>query len=406
MMKWLIFLLLCGLIFITLQTPAVMVEKTQASYAAMKVTAEEEGKTRVIERFSITAPIDAYMKRIDLSAGDTVKKGQTIIVLEPVPSSVLDPSSRSQAEAILGASQELENIIEEISEAAKAELDLADISYTRADELHKKKHIAEHELDVTKANKRRAEAIYRASQFGWVFSKYLTQMSHSTLDYENVRHTDQDSRSFKISSTTIGKVLNLADKSERLVKAGELLMEIGDVKYLEVEVEVLSKIAVKLKPDMPVELHDWGGEQFLQGKIKTIEPSGFMKVSALGVEEQRVKVIVSIHIPSDDLSPSPKVGLMRAKVGDGFRIEARFILWQADKVLQIPNSALFIDKLTENKKQWAVYVIDDGRLKKRAVKIGYKNNLMVEVLEGLVENEVLVSYLSNDLEEGLKVEIR
>ncbi|MBE9527227.1 MAG: HlyD family efflux transporter periplasmic adaptor subunit [Proteobacteria bacterium] len=397
MMKWLIFLLLGGLIFITLQTPAVMVEKTQASYAAMKVTAEEEGKTRVIDRFSITAPIDAYMKRIDLSAGDTVKKGQTIIVLEPVPSSVLDPSSRSQAEAVLGASQEMENIIEEISEAAKAELDLANISYTRADELHKKKHIAEHELDVTKANKRRAEAIYRASQFGWVFSKYLTQMSHSALDYENVRHTDQDSRIFKISSTTTGKVLNLADKSERLVKAGELLMEVGDVKQLEVEVEVLSKIAVKLRPDMPVELHDWGGEQFLQGKIKTIESSGFMKVSALGVEEQRVKVIVSIHLHS---------GLPPHKIGDGFRIEARFILWQADKVLQIPNSALFIDKLTENKKQWSVYVIDDGRLKKRAVKIGHKNNLMAEVLEGLVENEVLVSYLSNDLEEDLKVEIR
>ncbi len=394
MMKWLIFLLLGGLIFITLQTPAVMVEKTQASYAAMKVTAEEEGKTRVIERFSITAPIDAYMKRIDLSAGDTVKKGQTIIVLEPVPSSVLDPSSRSQAEAVLGASQEMENIIKEISEAAKAELDLADISYIRADKLHKNKNIAEHELDVTKANKRRAEAIYRASQFGWVFSKYLTQMSHSALDYENVRHTDQDSRSFKISSTTTGKVLNLADKSERLVKAGEMLMEIGDVKYLEVEVEVLSKIGVKLRPDMPVELHDWGGERFLQGKIKIIESSGFMKVSALGVEEQRVKVIVSVNLPSG------------TKIGDGFRIEARFILWQADKVLQIPNSALFIDKLTENKKQWAVYVINDGRLKKRAVKIGHKNNLMAEVLEGLVENEVLVSYLSNDLEEDLKVEIR
>ena len=398
MLKWLIFLFSGIVLFMTLQTQPVMVDSVQAGYAPMQVITEEEGKTRVLERFSITAPIDAYMKRIDLSAGDPVEKGQTLLVLEPIPSSVLDPSSRSQAEAVLGASQELENIIEEISEAAKADLDLAEISYTRADELYKKKHIAEHELDVTKANKRRAEAIYRASQFGWIFSKYLTQMSHSALDYENVRHIDKDIRNFKITSTTKGKILKLADKSERVVKAGEFLMEIGDVKFLEVEVEVLSSIALKLKPAMQVELYQWNSEQILQGKISSIEASGFTKVSALGVEEQRVRVIVSIHLDNQKN--------INLNMGDGFRIESRFILWQADKVLQIPNSALFIDKLTENNKEWAVYVIKDEKLEKRSVIIGHKNNLMAEVIAGLDENEALVSYLSNDLREGLKVEVR
>ena len=398
MIKWLIFLFLGILVFITLQTQPIMVDSVQARYAPMQVTAEEEGKTRVIEGFSITAPIDAYMKRVDLSIGDQVEKGQTLLILEPLPSSVLDPSSRRQAEAVLGASQELENIIKEISEAAKAEMDLAEISYTRADDLHQKKHIAEHELDVSKANKRRAEAIYRASQFGWIFSKYLTQMSHSALDYENVRHADNDNRKFKISSTTKGKVLKLADKSERVVKVGELLMEIGDVRHLEVEVEVLSTIALKLKAALPVELYLWDSEDILEGKISHIEPLAFTKVSALGVEEQRVKVIVSIH--SDN-----KKNIV-AKMGDGFRIESRFILWQADKVLQIPSSALFIDTLTENKKEWAVYVIKGEKLEKRRVKIGHKNNLMAEVTQGLAENELLVSYLSNDLHEGLKVEIR
>lgn len=199
----------------------------------------------------------------------------------------------------------------------------------------------------------------------------------------------------------ITQVLKLSGKSERVVKAGDFLMEIGNVKQLEVEVEVLSSIAVKLKSVMKVKLHQWGGEKFLHGTIKIIEPSGFTKISALGVEEQRVNVIVSVYL--EDNSEKN----LSADLGDGFRIEAHFILCQADKILQIPNSALFIDKLTESKKEWAVYVINNGKLEKRPVKIGHRNHIMAEVLEGLTENESLVSFLlSNDLNEGLKVDIR
>ena len=403
MLKWLVVLFSGVLIFFTLQTKSVMVDGAQAHYAPMKVTTEEEGKTRVLERFSITAPIDAFMKRIKLSEGDSVNIGQTLIVLEPLPSSVLDPSSRDQAEAILGASQEMEKIVKEISEAAKADQDLAEINFQRSQKLREDRAIAEHELDIAKIDKRRAEAVYRASQFGWVFSKYLTKMSHSVLDYENIRQTAQAERRFKISSTTKGKILTLADKSERVVTAGELLMEIGDIEYLEVEVEVLSTIAVKLKPSMLVELDHWGGDQILYGKVKTIEASAYTKISALGVEEQRVKVIVSIN--SDLKEQKNNI----ADIGDGFRIESRFVLWQAEKVLQIPNSALFVDKSldsSDHQKNWAVYVIKGGKLEKRAVKIGHKNDTMAEVLEGLSENELLVRYLFNDLNEGLNVDIR
>ena len=404
MAKWLIFLFLGVLILLTLQTKPIVVDSAQVIFAPMKVTTEEEGKTRVIDRFSITAPIDAFMQRIELSAGDPVKKGQTLIVLEPLPSSVLDPSSHSQAEAVLGASEEMENIIKEISAAAKADQDLAEINFKRSQKLRQNKAIAEHELDIAKIDKRRSEAVYRASQFGWVFSKYLTKISHSALDYENVRQTAQSERSFKISSTTDGKILKLSAKSERVVKAGEFLMEIGDVKHLEVEVEVLSTIAVKLKPLMLVELDHWGGDQTLYGKVKTIEASAFTKISALGVEEQRVKVIVSINLQDSEQQQ------MAAAIGDGFRVESRFILWQSEKVLQIPNSALFIDQLSKqennNKKNWAVYVIKDGKLQKRVIKIGHKNHLMTEVIDGINETDTVVRYLSNDLDEGLKVEFR
>ena len=278
------------LIFISLQTQSIEVESVTVKYAPMKVVIEEEGKTKIIEKYSINAPIDAYMRRIKLSEGDDIKIGQDLIILEPLPSSVLDPSSRVQAEAVLGASKEMENIIKEISTAAKADQDLADISYKRINKLSKNKVIPEHELDIARVDKRRADAVYRASQFGWVFSKYLTKMSQSVLDYENIRNTEKDARSFKITSTTKGKIINLKVKNEGIVKAGELLMEIGDIKQMEVEVDVLSSAAVKLKPGMNVELDRWGGDELLYGNIKKIEPSGFTKISALGVEEQRVNI--------------------------------------------------------------------------------------------------------------------
>ncbi|MCU7836117.1 MAG: hypothetical protein KZQ83_12815 [gamma proteobacterium symbiont of Taylorina sp.] len=397
---WLIIITLCILVLITIQNKSIIVDSVQAAYAPMKVTIAEQAKTRVVERFTITAPIDAYMKRLDLLAGDDVKIGQTLIILEPLPSSVLDPSSHAQAEAVLGASQEMENIIREISIAAKADQDLAEISFKRADKLYKNNNLSEHELDITKVDKRRAEAIYRASQFGWIFSKYLTKMSQSVLDYENIRHTELDHRSFKMLSTSNGKILKLFGKSERVVNRGDLLMEIGDIKHLEIEVEVLSSVAIKLKPDMLVELDNWGGNNLLYGQIKVIESSGFTKISALGVEEQRVKVIVSIR--SDLISETT----MAVNIGDAFRLEARFILWQANKVLQIPNSALFVDQYSGERKKWAVYIIKEGRLEKRSVMIGHKNNLMAEVIEGLSEKDQLVSYLSNDLKEGVKVDIR
>ena len=392
-----VFLIL--IIFMMLQEKPVLVDMVKAEYAPMKVTLDEEGKTRVIDRFVITAPIDAFMRRIRFNEGDKVQKGQTLLTLEPVPSSVLDPRSRAQAEASLGATEELEKVINEMSEAAKADKVLAGITFHRTNELRKNNVVAENEMDIVKAEKRRAEAVYRASQFAKVLTQYLTQMSRSALNYEDVRQTDNDVRHFIVSSAADGMILNLSGKSERVVKMGEVLMELGDIVQLEIESDVLSTMAVKLKQNMPVEIIRWGGEQVLQGLIKRIEPSGFTKYSALGVEEQRVKVIASIN-----------TGLTtESGLKDGFRVETRFVLWQSDKVLQIPNSALFKSKELSNhstNNEWFVYLISENHLQKRAVKTGQKNNLMTEIISGLKENDPVVSYLSNDLKEGTSVEIR
>lgn len=386
------------ILILVFRTQPHAVDMVRAQYASMQVTTEEEGKTRVIERYVVTAPIDAFMHRIHLNEGDLIEQGQTLLTLEPIPSSILDPRSRAQAEATLGATEELEKIINEMSEASKADKDLAIITFDRTTKLRKDKVVSQNEMDVVKAEKRRAEAVYRASQFASVFTQYLTKMSRSALDYEDMRQSGNELRRFNVNSTSRGTVLKLADKSERVVKMGDVIMEIGDLSQLEVEVEVLSTVAVQLKLGMPVEILRWGGQQLLEGEIKRIEPSGFTKISALGVEEQRVKVIIKFTSEPSQLQ----------QVKDAFRVEVRFVLWQSDRVLQIPNSAIFRDKGTKSSpadRQWFVYVISENRLQKREIKVGHRNHLMAEVINGVKENEQVVSYLTNDMNDGLRVTV-
>lgn len=391
--------LLTLILFVAFRAKPIPVDSVLAQYAPMKVSIEEEGKTRVVDHFMITAPIDAYMHRINFNEGDKVQKGQTLLILEPLPSSFLDPRNRAQAEATLGATVELEKIVQQMSKAAKADKELADLTLQRNTRLRKQKVISQNELDIAKAEKQSADAVLRAYQFGGVLTQYLTQMSRSALDYENTRQSDAENHIFKVNSISRGKILKLADKSERVVKMGTVLIEIGDIEHIEVEADVLSTLAVKLNPGMPVEIVRWGGEQALYGEVKRIESSGFTKISALGVEEQRVKVIINISTQYN----------ARKQLGHGFRVESRFILWSSDKVLQIPNSALFRDNdiaSASTQDNWAVYVIKGNKLQKRPVKIGHRNNLMAEVITGLVEGESLVSYLSNEMREGVRVEVR
>ncbi|NOR81591.1 MAG: HlyD family efflux transporter periplasmic adaptor subunit [Methyloprofundus sp.] len=401
--KYLVYLILIVLLtlilFVAFRAKPIPVDSVLAQYAPMKISIEEEGKTRVVDHFVITAPSDAYMQRINFNEGDKIDKGQTLLALEPLPSSILDLRSRVRAEATLGATIELEKIIQQMNKAAKADKELADIILQRNTQLRKKKVISENELDISKAEKQRADAVYQAFQFGRVFTQYVTQMSRAALDYEDIRQSVTKHRIFKVKSITSGKILKISDKSERAVKMGAVLMEMGDIEHIEVETDVLSTLAVKLAAGMPVEILRWGGGQALQGKVRRIESSGFTKISALGVEEQRVKVIIGISTPYNS----------RQQLGHGFRVESRFILWSSDKVLQIPNSALFRDKgvapasIQDN---WAVYVIKSNELQKRLVKIGHQNSLMAEVIAGLVEGEPVVSYLSNELETGVRIEVR
>jgi HlyD family secretion protein len=193
------------------------------------------------------------------------------------------------------------------------------------------------------------------------------------------------SRVISLKSPIDGEVMSLPERSGRVVAAGETVMVIGNSRDIELMIEVLSSDAVRISPGDAIRVEEWGGEKPLEGKVRLVEPSGFTKISALGIEEQRVRVI-------GDVAGAP------AQLGDGFRIEARIVVWHSDAVLKVPVNALF-----RSGASWAVFVVDGGRAKKRSIEVGHRGRLEAEVVKGLNEGERVIVHPGNEIADGVRV---
>ncbi len=354
----------------------------------LSVTIEEEGKTRVTDRYIISSPVAAYARRIDLEVGDKITRGQALLQLEPLPSAVLDPRSRAAAEARIEAAKATFKANRGKAAAAQAEAELAQRSYRRIAGLCKVQCASKEEEDKALTRLRSSEAQLQSAQFAVDVARHELHAAETALSYAGSTGSE---RQLSVHSPINGQVLKVMRESEGVVAAGAPLLEVGDPRQLEVEVDVLSSDAVKLAPGTKVVFERWGGKQDLEGHVRTVEPVGFTKVSALGVEEQRVLVIA-------DLDSARQLW---QRLGDGYRLEARFILWHGDNVLTIPASALF-----RRGDGWAVFVVDDGRARRVAVKVGQRNGLKAQVLAGLQEGQRVVTHPSEAVEDGVRVQIR
>ena len=361
------------------------VETAHITRAPLAVTLIEEGHTRVAERYVISAPINAYAQRLELDVGDIVQEDQALVMLEPTRSSVLDPRSHLQAHARVNAAQAALEAAQQHQNARQAEADLADLNYLRIKELCQRQCASREEEDQAEAQARSAKANYQAAQAATEVARHELEIAQATLD-ESIAE-DHDRR-IAIRSPVDGRVLKLHHESEGSVTTGTPLLEIGDPRNLEISVDVLSADAVRLFPGMKVEINRWGGDHPLQGQVRLIEPSGFTKVSALGVEEQRVNAIIDITSEASSWQT----------LGDGFRVEAHFFLWEKPAVLQVPTAALFRDD-----KQWAVFKIVDERIQKNYVEIGQRNGLAAEVISGLDETATVIIYPERILKFGDRV---
>jgi HlyD family secretion protein len=364
------------------------VEVTRVVQAPMSVTVSEEGRTRVKDRFVISAPVAGYLQRIQLDVGDAVEKGQTLATMEPLRPEVLDPRSRARAEAQVAAAYAALKGAEEKLEAARATTKFAQAEYAREKKLEADALVAEGVLDEAETHARQARAEQRSAEFTVEVARFDLEAARTALQYSIAGNGEAALETVALRAPVASRVLNIHHKSEGVVATGEDLLEIGDPAALEVAIDVLSADAVRIQPGGSVKFSRWGGDSSLDGLVRIIEPTGFTKISALGVEEQRVWVIADLTSPHEEWQ----------QLGDGYRVEANFILWQDEAVLQVPASALF-----RHAEGWAVFAVADGKARLTNVITGHTNGLTTEVVSGLVIGDVVITHPDDRIEDGVRV---
>ena len=366
----------------------VLVEVAVVAAAPLRVSVEEEGQTRVKDRFVISAPVAGYLQRIQLDVGDRVTQDQVLAVMEPLRPEVLDPRSRARAEAQVAAAEAALHAAEEQATAAAAETKFARAELARKRKLQADSLISEGELDAATTRVRQAAAEQRSADFSVDVARFELEAAQTALQFSITGNGATALESVKLRAPVASRVLQLHHESEGVVATGEALLEIGDPEALEVAVDVLSADAVRIRTGTPVEFHRWGGEQPLDGVVHSIEPTGFTKVSALGVEEQRVWVIADLSTPREQWQ----------QLGDGYRVEAEFILWQEDAVLQVPASALF-----RSADGWAVFAVIDGRARLTQVETGRNNGLATQIIAGLDAGARVIVHPDDRIEDRVRV---
>ena len=370
---------------------AILVEAVKVFKAPMTMTIEEEGRTRVIDRYVIAAPVSGVTCRVDLDVGDVVTQGETLLSITPLDSEVLDSRSRAQAQARLAAAESaLLAAIEQAYAAAEANK-LAILELNRYEPLLKQGSISRDQYDRTLNDANTTAAHKRTADFNVEVARYELEAAKAVLEHGAQLKQDDTEERILVKSPINGRILKINRQCEGPVNMGEALLEVGDPAALEIEVDVLSADAVKIKPGMPVRFERWGGAQPLQGKVRAVEPVGFTKVSALGVEEQRVLIISDFTSPIEQWQ----------QLGDGYRVEASFIIWHADDVLQIPASSLF-----RHNEAWAVYKIENNQARLQTVQIGKHNGLVAQVLQGLSVGDWLIDHPGNQVEDSRRVKVR
>lgn len=372
------FLLVVTAVGYALRPQVIDVDTSSVVRGPMRVTIDEEGRTRVRSRFVIAAPVAGRLERIKLREGDRISSGQTVALIAPLP---LDSSSRRIAIARLEASLAAVTTAASAVQRVRVASDLAANTERRQKKVLEAGGIAPQQYEEAAADARakREELAGAASRL---------QSAKAEVDAARAALAPTEGhgvRSVPVRSPVSGRVLRIPEVSERVVAASAPILELGDADALEVIADVLSSDAVRINPGNPVEIADWGGDEPLRGRVRLIEPSAFTRTSALGVEEQRVNVLV-------DILDSP------SSLGDGFRVEMKANVWESQSVLTIPASAVF-----QRSSGWEVFTVEDGRARRRDVTMGHRNSAMVEVLSGLRAGEKVILFPSDLIDDGVRV---
>jgi len=370
----------------------VMVDLVEVRPGPLMVTLDEEGETRVHDVYSLSVPVAGRVQRIESHVGDPVVANETVLAqIEPGDPSFLDPRSEAQARAMIQSAEAARDLAAAAVKDAEAQYEFARAEYARMQELVIEGSVSKRDLDS-------AERDYKARRAGLDTARAALQVQNYELELARAQlvsplqtqGSQEECECIPITAPVSGRILQIADRSERVVREGDMLMQIGDPGDLEIVVDYLSMDAVKIEAGQRVMIENWGGDEPLEGRVRLVEPFGFLKISALGIEEQRVNVI--IDFVNDE-------GWER--LGHGYQVETRVVLWESDAVLAVPLTALFRDG-----HDWALFVEEDRRANLRHVETGQRDGVIAEIRDGLEAGDRVVAHPSDRITDGVRIASR
>jgi HlyD family secretion protein len=353
---------------------------------ALEVTVRDEGRTRVRNRFVVSAPVPGRMERIQLEPGDPVVGGTTVLArFLPTDPALLDARTRGELEARVRAAEAALGGARADRDRLQGELTFARSELTRMQAI--KDAVAQREIDAAAQQVDTLERAGQSADFAVRTAQHQVELARASL----VQTRGGQTGAIPLLAPVDGVVLRRLQESETVVPMGQPLLEIGDLRDLEIVADLLSSAAVRVQPGQAVYIEQWGGGRTLTGRVRRVEPSGFTKISALGVEEQRVNVLVDFDDPPDS----------RPAIGDGFRVEVRVVVAARADVLKVPASALF-----RHEEAWAVYRVENGRAVRQAVQVGQQSGLEAELTAGLDAGQTIIVYPSEAVRDGVQVVAR
>ncbi len=352
----------------------------------MQVTIDEEGETRVRDRFVVSAPVMGRVERIELEPGDPVVRGKTVVArVTPAPAPLIDPRTSAELSAAVDAARAAVGQAQAERARAATALTRAQSTLKRLEALEKAGAISGDELEAAQTAVKTAEDAVRAAEFTVARTEHELRLARARLT-----PSKPGEPAVEVVAPVNGVVLKRMRESASVVPVGEPLLEIGDPGSLEIVSDLLSTDAVRVSVGDAVSIEQWGGPHPLQGRVRRVEPSGFMKISALGVEEQRVNVIIDFADESEG-----------ERLGDGYRVEVRVVIWSADSTLTVPVGSLF-----RRGEDWAVFVVDGDRARLQVVQLGQRNDRQGQVQSGLSEGQTVVLHPPDTLADGARVRVR
>ncbi|MEX2671114.1 MAG: efflux RND transporter periplasmic adaptor subunit [Phycisphaeraceae bacterium] len=380
-----VLLVLAAIVYAFLPQP-IEVDMAAVARGPLQVAVDEDGRTRLRDRYVVSAPLAGQMQRVELEAGDVVEAGDLLVVIEPTDPALLDPRDREAAQAQVRTAEVGVRRAETAVSQAEARLALAESELTRIRQMYDRDAATPHELDQAELTREIREHERDAAEFGVDVARFELELAEAAL----IRTTPDGemTENLEIHAPVAGRVLQVQQESATVVTPGQPILELGDPNQLELEIDVLSTDAVRIAPGAEAYVEHWGGDDTLHAVVRRIEPQAFTDISALGVEEQRVNVILDFTSPPDQWE----------RLGDGYRVEARIVTWQEADVLKAPTSALFRDE-----DQWAVFRVVDGRAQLQPVTTGRSTGLETQIVEGLNQGDVLIAHPSDRVADGAAV---